>query len=63
MRYRIVAEQVMTTWYVTITLLEPDGMQMVKTKSQYSFDAHETHPDDLVILLLSLAREVGPPQG
>jgi len=63
MRYRIVAEQVMTTWYVTVTLFEPDGLAISKSKRQYSFACHPTHPDDLVILLLALTREVGPSQG
>ena len=58
MRYRIVSEQVMTTWYVTITTFEPDGSEIVKSKRSYSFPCHENQPNDLFIFLQQLAREV-----
>lgn len=57
MRYRITAEQVMTTWYVTVTMWEPDGLSIVKSTRHFSFAVHERAPDDLFILLQQLSRE------
>ena len=59
MRYRVVLEQVMTTWYVTVTTYEPDGLTIQKRTSQYSFPAHETRPDDLVTALDQLSLAIG----
>jgi hypothetical protein len=58
MRYRITLEQVMTTWYATVKTWEPDGLTLTTRTEHYSFPVKVDSPDDLVIALFSLAREV-----
>jgi hypothetical protein len=58
MRYRLTLEQIMTTWYVTVTTWEPDGLTLVKTTKHYSFPVKVDRPDDLVLALSSLEMEM-----
>lgn len=54
MRYRITFDQVMSTWYVTVRLDEPDGTGFSKTVGHYQIDSDEEFPLDLPRMLARL---------
>lgn len=58
MRYRIILDQVMMTWYATIISWEPDGLTLQKATKRLSFDVHPDYPDNMSIILARLARAI-----
>jgi hypothetical protein len=58
MRYRITIEQVMTTWYATVSTWEPDGLALEKHTRHFSFPVKVDNPTDLALVLSSLEVEL-----
>lgn len=58
MRYRVTIEQVMTTWYATVTTWEPDGLSLSKRVQHFSFPVQVDNPYDFGLVLSSLEVEL-----
>jgi hypothetical protein len=63
MRYRLVLDQVMETWYATVISWEPNGLTVEKHTKHYSFDATNNNLEDLYILLVNMAGALRESQG
>jgi hypothetical protein len=62
MRYRIILDQVMEMYYVTVITWEPDGLTLQKRTDHYQVEIEPDKVDQLPIILRRLSFKVDSSQ-
>jgi hypothetical protein len=62
MRYRIILDQVMEQFYVTVITWEPDGMSLQKHTTHYQFEVSPEQMNNLPIILRRLSLKMDADQ-
>jgi hypothetical protein len=62
MRYRIILDQVMEQFYVTVITWEPDGLHLEKRTTHYQFEVSPEQMTNLPIILRRLSLKMDADQ-